>query len=465
MLCKPKVEMSPFLQSRNVPFFPPESYARNARRNIRSTGPALGAGSGAAVRHQSIRMVPQASAETLQLIDNTGYAFRSRPLTAKAAKAATHSGKTPHTEWLADGHGHGLMLAMKPSGAKSWVQRIVVRGRRRAMGLGSFELVTLAEARDAVFANRRIAQRGGDPFENRRRPPAPTFAEAAAQVVDARAATWKNSSKSRAQWESTLAAYAFPVLGDMSVADIAGADVMKVLTPIWSAKRETASRLRQRISAVMQWAVAHGHRADDPAGTAVLQALPKGEAKTKRHHRALPHAEVASAVARTKASDAWIGTKLAFEFVALTASRSGEAHGATWDEIDVEAKAWTIRAERMKGGMEHRVPLSPRRLAVLAEARNLPRTAADLVFPSARGRQLADNAFGRLLRDCGVEAVPHGFRSSFRDWASECTDAPRAVMEAVLAHAARNQAEAAYARSDLFARRRELMDAWAAYVS
>ena len=390
-----------------------------------------------------------------------------RPLTAKAAKAATHSGKTPHTEWLADGHGHGLMLAMKPSGAKSWVQRIVVRGRRRAMGLGSFELVTLAEARDAAFANRRIARRGGDPFENRRRPSAPTFAEAAAQVVDARAATWKNSGKSRAQWESSLAAYAFPVLGDMSVGDIAGADVMKVLTPIWSAKRETASRLRQRISAVMQWAVALGHRADDPAGPAVLQALPKGEARAKRHHRALPHAEVAGAIATVVASDAWIGAKLAFEFVALTACRSGEACGATWNEIDVEAQAWTIPAERMKGGVEHRVPLSPRCLAILAEARDLPRTAAaaDHVFPSVRGRQLAYNAFGRLLRDCGVEAVPHGFRSSFRDWASECTDAPHAVMEAALAHAVRNQAEAAYARSDLFARRRELMDAWAAYIS
>ena len=215
----------------------------------------------------------------------------------------------------------------------------------------------------------------------------------------------------------------------------------------------------------MQWAVAHGHRADDPAGPAVLQALPKGEGRARRHHRALPHAEVAGAVARAKACSAWSGTKLAFEFVVLTACRSGEARGATWDEIDVEAKAWTIPAGRMKGGIEHRVPLSPRCLAVLAEARHLPRTAADLVFPSARGRHFAGNAFGRLLRDCGVEAVPHGFRSSFRDWASECTDAPRAVMEAALAHAVRNQAEAAYARSDLFARRRELMDAWAVYVS
>ena len=217
----------------------------------------------------------------------------------------------------------------------------------------------------------------------------------------------------------------------------------------------------------MQWAVAHGHRADDPAGAAVLQALPKGEAKAKRRHRALPHAEVAGAIATVAASDAWIGTKLAFEFVALTACRSGEARGATWGEIDVGAKAWTIPAERMKAKIEHRVPLSPRCLAILAEARNLPRTgaAADLVFPSVRGRQLTYNAFGRLLRACRVEAVPHGFRSSFRDWASECTDAPHAVMEAALAHAVRNQTEAAYARSDLFARRRELMDAWAAYVS
>ena len=197
----------------------------------------------------------------------------------------------------------------------------------------------------------------------------------------------------------------------------------------------------------------------------MLQALPKGEGRAKRHHRALPRAEVAGAIATVAASDAWIGTKLAFEFVVLTASRSGEARGATW-EIDVEAKAWTIPAERMKAKTEHRVLLSPRCLAVLAEARDLPRTGAagDLVFPSVRG-QLSAKAVSRLLRDCGVEAVPHGFRSSFRDWASECTDAPHAVVEAALAHAVRNQVEAAYARSDLFARRRELMDEWAAYVS
>ena len=301
---------------------------------------------------------------------------RSRPLTAKAAKAATHSGKTPHTEWLADGLGHGLMLAMKPSGAKSWVQRIVVQGRRRAMGLGSFELVTLAEARDAAFANRRIARRGGDPFENRRRPSAPTFAEAAAQVVDARAATWKNTGKSKEQWESSLATYAFPALGDMSVADIAGADVMKVLTPIWSAKRETASRVRQRISAVMQWAVAHGYRADDPAGPAVLQALPKGEAKAKRHHRALPHAEVAGAIATVAASDAWIGTKLAFEFIVLTACRSGEARGATWGEIDVGAKG--VDDPRRADEGEDRAPG-----AAVAALPGGPRRSAE---PSPNGR-------------------------------------------------------------------------------
>ena len=203
------------------------------------------------------------------------------------------------------------------------------------MGLGSFELVTLAEARDAAFANRRTARRDGGPFAERRRPSAPTFAEAAAHVIDAQAAAWKKASRSRAEWESTLAAYAFPVLGDMPVDAIANADVMPVLTPIWGAKRETASRVRQRISAVMRWGLAHGHCADDPAGAAVLQAL--------------PHAEVAGAVATAKASDAWIGAKLAFEYIVLTASRSGE--------IDVEAKAWTIPAERMKAKIEPRVPL------------------------------------------------------------------------------------------------------------
>ncbi len=387
---------------------------------------------------------------------------RKGPLTVAFVRAVKHSGKGG-IDWHIDALGHGLMLAVQPAGTKSWVQRIVVRGRRRSAGLGGYPLVTLAEARDAAFANRRIARRGGDPFEDRRRPSAPTFAAAAAQVIDAQAVAWTNP-KSRKRWESTFAAYAFPAIGDKRVDAIDSADVMAVLTPIWGDRRETAGRVRQRISAVMRWAIAHGHRADDPAGPAVLQALPKGAGKVK-HHKALPHAEVADALSRVRASNAWQATKLAFEFIVLTACRSGEARGATWSEVDGDA--WTIPAERMKAKSEHRVPLSPQALAVLEQARAIPRTAAagDLVFPSIRGRQLSDSTISKLLRALSVNAVPHGFRSSFRDWASECTDAPHAVMEAALAHAVRNQAEAAYARSDLLAKRRELMDAWAAYAA
>ena len=378
-----------------------------------------------------------------------------------SVRAVKHSGRNKGVEWHIDALGHGLMLAVKPSGSKSWIQRIVVKGKRRSMGLGGFPLVTLAEARDMAFANRRIARRGGDPFAGRQRanPSVPTFAAAAAKVVDVRAEAWKNAGRSRAQWQSSLAAYAFPAIGDKPVDAIAASDVMAVLAPIWSAKRVTAGRVRQRISAVMQWAVAHGYRADDPAGPSVLQALPKGTGKAKRHHKALPHAEVGAALAKVRGSGAWQATKLAFEFLALTGCRSGEVRGARWSEIDGDA--WTIPSVRMKGKSEHRVPLSPRALAVIDAARALPRTAAsaDLVFPTIRGRELSDRTLSKLLRELGVEAVPHGFRSSFRDWASECTDAPHAVMEAALAHTIRNQAEAAYARSDLLAKRRELMDA------
>ena len=387
-----------------------------------------------------------------------------KPLTVAFVRSVQHSGRSTGIEWHIDGMGHGLMLAVKPAHSKSWVQRIVVQGKRRNAGLGGYPLVTLAEARDAAFANRRIARRGGNPFEGHRKPVVPTFAQAASKVVAAQAGAWKDTGRSRHQWESSLAKYAFPTLGDMSLAAIATSDVMTVLTPIWSSKRVTASRVRLRISAVMKWGIAHGYRTDDPAGAAVLQALPKGVGTARRHHLALPYAEVGGAVRRVRESGGWLGTKLAFEFLVLTAARSGEVRGARWPEIDGDS--WTIPAERMKAKVEHRVPLSPRAQAIIAEARDIPRTAAarQLVFPGLRGRALADATISKLLREIGIGAVPHGFRSSFRDWAAECTDTPHAVMEAALAHTIKNRSEAAYARSDLLAKRRELMDAWADYV-
>ena len=239
---------------------------------------------------------------------------------------------------------------------------------------------------------------------------------------------------------------------------------MSVLLPIWSEKRETARRVKQRISALCRWAVAQGYRTDDPAGTVVDAALPRN-AVQRRPMPALPYEEVAECIAKVKASRrASASSKLALEFLVLTAARSAEVRKATWDEIDIESATWTVPAERMKANREHRVPLSGRALEVLAEAAEQS-DGSGLVFPGARrGRPISENTHAKLLPELGFDAVTHGFRSSFRDYAAERTHTPHAVMEAALAHMIKNKAEAAYARSDLFEKRRALMESWAAYL-
>ena len=244
---------------------------------------------------------------------------------------------------------------------------------------------------------------------------------------------------------------------------ISTADVMEVLLPIWSTKRETARRVRQRIGAVMKWAVAQGYREDNPAGDAISAALPKNSVR-RQHQKALPHAQVAKALRRVRASKAHRTTALAFEFLVLTACRSGEIRGARWDEVDDAAATWTVPPTRMKAKLEHRVPLSCRAVAVLDEAREIT-DKSGLVFPSPTGRVLSDSTLSKLLRELGIGAVPHGFRSSFRDWAAERTDVPREVCELALAHVNSDRVEAAYRRTDLFEKRRDLMTAWAAYVT
>ena len=355
---------------------------------------------------------------------------------------------------------HGLVLRVKPSGYKQWIQRLFIHGKRRELGLGPVRLVTLAEARDAALANRKVARAGGDPRATRRRS-VPTFERAAAKVFAMHRSTW--SAKHAVQWASTLRMYAHPRIGGKRVDRITSADVMGVLMPIWSAKHTTAKRVRERIGTVMKWTIAQGYRVDNPAGEAIRAALPK-PGHVQKHLKALPYGEVAGAIEAIRRSGARVSVKLALEFLALTACRSGEVRGARWEEIDVEAGVWTIPAERMKSRREHRVPLSGRGREVLAEAKgHAPRS--ELVFPSARGVQLQALPLSNLFRELGIPAVPHGFRSSFRDWAAERTDAPHAVMEAALAHTVRNQVEAAYARSDLFERRRVLMKQWAEYLA
>lgn len=273
--------------------------------------------------------------------------------------------------------------------------------------------------------------------------------------------SWKNGGRSADSWRSTLSRFAYPRLGDMSVAEVTSEDVLAVVAPVWQTRRETARKLKGRISAVMAWAIAEGHRADDPT-TAVMRALPRNGHQVQ-HHRALPHAEVAAALAIVQASGAWAGTKLAFRFLVLTTSRSGEVRGAQWDEIDNSAALWTVPAESAKTPRPHRVPLSAAALDVLTAAKRLPRSAG-LIFPSANGKQISNATMGKLLRETGIDAVPHGFRSSFRDWCGE-TAIPREVAEACLAHAVGDATEAAYARSDLLARRTEVMENWGRYIT
>ena len=304
-------------------------------------------------------------------------------------------------------------------------------------------------------------QGGRRPARGRESAPAPTFAEAAEAVIAIHEPSWRNP-KSGPQWRASLKTYVYPSLGALPVSEITPGHVMAVLEPIWNEKRETARRVKQRISAICRWAVAQGHRTDDPA---VDAALPRNGVK-RRHMPALPYEDVAECIAKVRGSArASESSKLALEFLVLTASRSGEVRKATWDEIDLEGATWTVPAERMKANREHRVPLSNRALEVLAAAAELS-DGSGLVFPGMRpGRPLSENTHAKLLRELGFDAVTHGFRSSFRDYAAERTHTPHAVMEAALAHVVKNKAEAAYARSDLFEKRRALMESWSAYLA
>ena len=361
--------------------------------------------------------------------------------------------------------GHGLALRVKPRKAggvtKNWVQRLRIHGRPSNIGLGAYPVVTLAEAREEALANRRAVAQGRDP---RKAPEeVPTFAVAAEKVIALRLPTWKDGEGEAQIWRASLRNYAYPGLGNKCVDEISSGDILRVLTPIWHKKQETARRLRQRIGSVMKWSCGLGYRQDNPAGEAISQALPRHKG-SQRHYRALPYAEVAQAIETVRASGAYKATVLCFEFLVLTAARSGEARLARWQEISFETVTWTVPAERMKSGRPHRVPLSNRALELLVEAQET-HDGSGLLFPSASGRTLSNMTLSKLVKELGIPAVPHGFRSSFRDWASEQTDAPRAVMEAALSHKLGDAVEQAYARSDLFNKRRGLMQAWANYVA
>ena len=362
--------------------------------------------------------------------------------------------------------GGGLHLYISRAGRKSWVHRITIDGRRRDIGLGGFPTVSLASAREKAADNRAAVAAGRDPLAEKHAPAMPTFREAARTVHEANKPRWRNA-RHVASWMQTLERHAMPTLGNMPIERIDRAEVLKVLTPIWTTRPETARRVRQRMRSVFRWGMAHGFMETNPSGEAIDGGLPPMP-KVKAHLRALPYREVGSALETVEASQASMPAKLCFRFLVLTAARSGEARGATWDEIDPEDQVWRIPSERMKAGTEHRVPLSAQALELLGEASAL-RDEADLVFPSPqkRGSAMSDMTLTKILRSVGLaeHATVHGFRSSFKNWTLEQTDTPWAVSEAALAHTLGNSTEQAYARSDLFERRRALMQKWADYLT
>jgi len=360
--------------------------------------------------------------------------------------------------------GNGLYLVVESTGAKRWVLRTIVRGRRRDIGLGSAKLVPLAEARETAATYRKTARAGGDPIAEHRnaRMEAPTFAEAARLVHEQHARAWRNS-KHAAQWINTLANYVFPHFGPRRVDEVEQADVLRALAPIWLAKPETARRVRQRIRAVFDWAKGAGHRLCDNPVDGVARALPRQNDRVV-HHAAMPYDQVSAFVAAIRTSRVSEVTQLAFELLVLTGTRTSEIIGARWEEFDLKNGIWTIPAARMKSKREHRVPLARRAVEIVARATQLA-AGSEFVFPGRSARQpLSNMVFLKALERMEFDVTAHGFRSAFRDWAAEQTNFPREVCEAALAHTIKDKTEAAYQRGDLLEKRRELMMAWSEYV-
>ena len=362
--------------------------------------------------------------------------------------------------------GDGLHLFIHKNGRKSWVQRITADGRRRDIGLGGYPTVSLAQARKRATDNREAISSGRDPVAEKHRPAMPTFSEAAHTVHEANKPRWRNGSHTSA-WIQTLERHAFPKIGNKKIDTVSRADVLSILTPIWSTRPETARRVRQRMRTILRWAMANELIETNPAGEAIDGALPSMP-KVKAHLRALPYQEVGSALETVDATQTSPASKRCLKFLILTAARSGEARGATWDEIDLEGATWTIPGSRMKAGQEHRVPLSDQALDVLLLAHQLE-DGSGLCFPSPLrpGRMLSDMTMTKILRSTSLanQATVHGFRTSFKTWTMEQTDAPWAVGEAALAHQLGGSVEQAYARSKLFDRRQTLMQQWADYLT
>jgi integrase len=369
--------------------------------------------------------------------------------------------------------GGGLSLIVTDTGTKKWELRIAVRGSRRQLGLGVYPVVSLEDARSKATQIRLGASEGHDMVSEQRQ--AERLAAVSARTITFRAAfdgyfemkeQHLSNDKHKAQWRSTMQTYVFPSIGKRPVAEVTAAEVIDILKPIWNTKRETARRVLQRIRVVFEAAIVRGER--DKASPTIGVATVLGGRNLKRdHHPAMPYAEVPAFVMRLRDLDGWTATRLAFEFLILTASRSGEVRLATWREIDLGNAVWTVPAERMKARVEHLVPLASRALAVLREAR-AAYPMSDLVFPGTKpGLPLSDMTLTKVLRDAGLDgkATAHGFRSSFKDWCAEVAKARDEVSETALAHRIPDKVRAAHLRTQFLEERRSLMQAWARYLA
>ncbi|MDR9395792.1 MAG: tyrosine-type recombinase/integrase [Roseovarius sp.] len=397
------------------------------------------------------------------------------PLQVRNAKPGRHA------------DGGGLYLLVKASGARSWVYRFRLNGVSRDMGLSRCpeaialleksekDELSLAEARDVAAIYRMKVKAGIDPLLEREEAAAQraeesalreaeqkTFRDVAGDYLASREGTWRNA-KHRRQWHNTLRDYVYPKVGDMAVKDVVTQHVLEILEPIWTTKSETASRIRGRVENILDAAKVKGYRTgENPARWRghLDKILPPRKRLSRGHHAALPYKHVPKFIAKLRAHSAT--GAFALEFLILTAARTGEVIGAEWDEISFDARTWTIPATRMKAGREHRVPLSERALEILRQSQQLGGTH---LFPGQRGKAMSGMTMSMLLRRIENSVTVHGFRSSFRDWASETTSYPHEVCEAALAHTISNKAEAAYRRGDLFTKRRQLMDEWADYCA
>ena len=369
--------------------------------------------------------------------------------------------------------GHGLWLYVTPAGTRSWILRYMKDGKSREMGLGPVRLVTLKEARERAHKEQRLLLDRIDPLEQRKAARGAakleaargmTFSDAVEKYLASHETAWRNEKHCQ-QWRSTLATYAIPDLGALPLAEIDTARVLKVLTPIWPKRPETASRLRGRIEAILAWGIAQGLRPGPNPATwknHLAKLLPaKSKVRAVRHHAAMPHADIPNFMGELRRNHSL--SAYALQFTILCASRTGEVIGARWPEIDLSAAIWTIPSERMKAHKLHRVPLSGSAIGILKIAQDLYRTD-DFVFPGVRiGVGLSNMAMAELLKGMRPGLTVHGFKSSFRDWVAEATTYPEWLAEAALAHAVADKVAAAYQRSDLLERRRELMSAWAGY--